>query len=176
MVMRMIAISTETLNSIQELVRVCFESNAKVDTIVNRMDVVFNMPKSSEIVHLRIAHAYPTIFADAITDFLAKRCSKVNYGNIPLQNKDYTNAVGCFGDLVEIQDKIEEQTCKAIEVAEQNNDMMAKIFLENFLTDVVLLYSKQAMILLEKAKEYEQSDILALLDNNIESLIIVPIL
>jgi len=174
--MRMIAISSETLNAIQELVRLCFESNAKVDTIVNRMDVVFNMPKSSEIVHKRIAHVYSTVFADFITDFLAKRCAKVNYGNIPLQNKEYTCVVECFSDLVQIQDDIENKIYEIIDIAEDNNDTIVKIFLENFLTDVVLVYSKQAVILYEKAKQYKDSDIIALLDNNIESLIIVPAL
>lgn len=164
----------ETIEKAQEVVRICFEANAKVDTIVNRLDVVFNMPKASEIVHHKIAHVYPVAFGDKITEFLSKRGIKVNYGNIPLQNKDYSNILECFTDIVITQREIENAVIDTIKTAEVNGDIDIKIFFENFLVETVVLHTKQAYILQNKAGEYIASDIVALFDAHIDTFIIVP--
>lgn len=166
-------INIETKNKVQELVRFCFEANSKMDVIVNRLDVVFNLPKTSDIIHQKIAHAYPVIFADKITDFLSKRNIKVSYGNIPLQNSEYKEISDCFKEMILIQNNIENKTVECIDIAEDNNDVAIKIFLENFLVDTVILYTKQANILYNSALKFEDDGIISSFDNIIDSLIII---
>lgn len=169
-------INEKVSESLNELVRLCFESNAILDRIVNIFNCKYNMPQTSNILHQRLAHVYPTLFADKLTDYGLLRNDDSKYGNIPIINKDYNNILDAFNDIVGVQMKIEEQVKKTIDIANENKDYSTRIFIENFYIDTVILYTKQSLMLKKAVDDYENKDLLPLLDNNIENYIIIPAL
>lgn len=166
-------INDKVSKSLNDLVRLCFESNAKVDRIVNLLDCKFNMPKTSNLLHQKLAHAYPVIFADKLTDYGLLRNNDSNYGNIPVIDKNYETIIQMFEDILEIQMNIEEQVKNTIDISDEERDYSTRIFIENFYVDIVVKYTKQALILLKAIKDFDEKDILPLFDSNIENYMII---
>lgn len=167
-------ISDVTLDECQKLVDLCFEGNAILDNIVYAMNILpLNTPKLYEFVHYSISHALPTTFADKITDYLLMEGSPVHRGAIPIHDKEYTDLISCFEDIQDIFLNIKKQVELTIDTAATNKDDGIEDFLRSFNVDIVSLYLKQSIVLLNAVKQYDEAGILPSFNKEFESYIII---
>ena len=149
-------ISPSTNVAINKLVEKAFNGNAIFDNIAYNLDVVFNMPKASAIVHELVAHWLPAPFADSIQEFQSLRNVKPVRPVVEAQSKTYMRVVECFNDALNFFLEFEEEFKSAISIAEEEGDVASRIFLENTYMEI-LTYIKQMLVWSNKAIQYEEN-------------------
>ena len=164
--------SSATLNTLQDLVRELFKSNAILDNISYSLDVDLGYGILSDNVHHKIAHSYGGQ-ADIITDFLSLRNDRIFRGNEIVEPKKYTNVLDCLKDIIVVQERIELFVKKSIEASIKNCDIAVEDMLRGYYKDVVCNFTKQAHKLYDIASKYNDDGLLPLFDEKSEDYFIV---
>lgn len=121
-------------NMLNDLITKCFAINRMLDRGMSILGVKFKMVKTAEILHPKIAHAYPSDkFADSISNYQASRNNLTVYGVTPAGDKDYIAPLDFIQDYynenIELQDMISDTIDKAVDVG----DYTTKKFLDGLL-------------------------------------------
>lgn len=164
--------NSNVLNSLQELVRELFKSNAIVDNIVYSLDVDLGFPILSDNIHHKIAHAYGGQ-ADIITDFLSLRGDRIYRGNECIDPEKHSTVLDCLAGIIDVQENLEDMIKESISVAVKNSDILTEDMLRSYYKDVVILYTKQAHKLYNMASKFNEDGLLPLFDEESEAYFIV---
>lgn len=154
------------------IVSECFKMNRLLDRIVNQLDLHFIMSKTASIIHPKLAHIYPNPFADLVSEYQGSRNNPTSYGLTPLDNTVYTTPFRCFEKYLSQSLELEKVISDAMELSIDENDFYTQAFLQTFMMKIIP-YTKQAQLLFDKAKLYEQNDDWMKFDTDIENFIIV---
>jgi ferritin len=128
-------ISEKLNNQLNELTGKSFSLNRLVDRGVSLLDVRWNLLKTSDNVHHRIAHAFPgDDFADSITYYQAQRNCESIYPATPAGDKNYENPKEFFDDLYAQIVEYENMIKDAVEEAVDEGDQTTKVFLDGLLS------------------------------------------
>ncbi len=149
-------ISQSTYEQLLDILRICFDLNARSDSIAYCLDY-FYYNKLAKLYHHSWAHFFPQL-ADIVSDemlkhnALPKRLAVKEYS---YDNEDFFNLFNLnLEGILELKRAIRS----GIEIADMNNDIEIRIFLENLLQDVETHYEKQAYEWLNAAKVLSKSD------------------
>lgn len=166
-------ISDKTNSAINKIIATAFNGNALFDNIAYNLDVVFNMPLASDIVHHKVAHWLPAPFADDIQTFQSQRNTKPIRPAVIEQSKTYSVCTDCFKDALNYFVGLESDFKNAIKIADEENEVESRIFLENTYIDNILKFTKQMTIWSKKIVEHEESIGLQSFDKDIESFTMI---
>lgn len=142
--------------SLEKIITHCFYCNRITDRICSLLSVKFVMPITSGIIHQNLAHRYP-LLADVISDYMDARDCTTIYGETPSGDQDYDRPIDCFNKILEINLNLENLTKEAIVLAQSINDYTTKVYLEDFLEDIIPI-TKDILSLVDKAEMYGNSD------------------
>ncbi len=157
-----------TNDAINKIIARAFNGNSIFDNIHYNLDVVFNMPTANNIVHLKVAHWLPAPFADNIQDFQSRRNVKPIRPAVDAQIKTYGTYMECFAEALQYFLDLESDFINAINIADAEKDIAARIFLENTYMDVQP-FTKQMIIWNGKAIEYNDNIGAQSFDNDFEN-------
>lgn len=159
-------------NSLNLLVQKCFEGNRILDRIMSQLSIKFTMNHTSDALHPILAHAFPLI-ADLIGDYQDSRNALTSYLETPMDNTDYETPLNLFTRFFNYMEELEGSICDVIDIVEEENDRMTKVFLEKFLL-AIQPYTAQAILLVDKISMYgdEPQDWMQF-DRNIDDFLIV---
>lgn len=159
----------ETLN---QLIGDMFAMNRMLDRMMSVMSIKFVMPKTVNILHPKMAHAYPAE-ADKISDYQGSRNNLTAYPETPIGNEDYSTPLEIFNRMLMKQLEIEESISEAIVLAYDEGDMITKVFLQDFLLNFNK-YTEQILLLIDKATMYGDNSVhWMLFDSNVEDFIVL---
>lgn len=147
------ALISEKLNKgLDDIVTKFFYLNRIADRGVSVIDVKFVMNNSAQIIHQKLAHAFPLI-ADEVSEFQGKRGCLTIYGLTPLDDTDYASPMDFFERLMGEMLVAEALVGDAIELAIEEDDYTTRAFLQKFLVDLIP-YTHACMIIVDKARAY----------------------
>lgn len=149
-------IPQKTNEAINKIIESAFNGNALFDNISYNLDVVFNMPVANQIVHENVAHWFPNPFADDIQTFQSQQGVKPIRPTVQSQTKTYSNVIDCFDDGIKYFNELEADFQSAIEIADSEKYISARIFLENKYLEL-LPFIKQLNIWHKKSIEYSEN-------------------
>lgn len=132
------------LSDIQTLL---FIGNSVFDNAVYQLSTKFVMPRTTEIVHHRLAHEFP-VLADVITDYADDRGVYLDRKNVPAQTKEYKDTREIFYDLLEYMRNLEKLVYSAAVVCNNIGDGTTKVFLDGFLRGLIP-YTKMTLALVD---------------------------
>lgn len=139
----------EMVAKFNELLGACFEMNAHSDNVAYWLRYN-NYVEATKEFHEKYAHEFP-VLADKITEFMAKvKVRPVRLG-CPSYAENYSNSEEAFVDVNRKMKDFIRNIKDCLEIAEMNNEIDSKIFLENFLTNI-LNYSEQTDVWEDKAR------------------------
>lgn len=142
-------IGNEMVDKLNELLGACFEMNAHSDNVAYWLRFN-NYVEATKEFHEKYAHEFP-VLADKITEFMAKVKARPVRLACPIHADDYSNAEEAFTDVNNQIKSFIGIIKDSLELAEINDEIDSRIFLENFLTEI-LNYAEQADIWEDKAK------------------------
>lgn len=142
---------------LEDIVGQCFYNNRMFDRIVSILSVPMVMPSTSNIVHQRMAHAYPQL-ADIISDYMADRDCTTIYRETPIGDQDYETPLECFNMMLQCNLDLEKKVINAIKKSESTGDYTTKVNLDSFLI-IVYILTKDIMTLIDKAEMYGDAKI-----------------
>ena len=148
-----INITQSTIKAIQEMTREAFCCNAKVDRLKSVVGVNLAYNNTANKIHLGIAHAFPVQLGDALGDLIEGYNESVLYGDIPKQDKIYTNIKDALEDLLDIVIDYQNKLNKCTMIAFENMD----IHTYSGLLEIVKGYSpivEQCILLVDKINLY----------------------
>lgn len=145
-------ISQEVNSQLDILVGKFFEANRIMDRGCSVLDARFAMNKTSGILHKSLAHLYPLI-ADKISTYQSQRNNLTVYPQTPMDSTDYLTPLSFFERMLNFQVEIENSCYEVCEFADENNDYMTKIFLDNFMLSLIPV-TQQLLLLVDKAEIY----------------------
>lgn len=153
-------ISKETYDKLNELLKTYFESNAQADNFAYNLNFHY-LNKMGDIYHHSFAHAFPSdIFADGLSDLMLKLGARPIRIGFPSYDKDYGRDVkALFADNVKMLEGIRELVKETIDVADMNDDIEVKIFLEDSILHNVLAFLKQSEEWLDAANYLTVDDL-----------------
>lgn len=130
----MALISDRINNQLNQLIGKCFEMNRMLDRGVSLLKIRWKLPRTSDIVHSEMAHAYiGELFADSVGEYQALRNNETIYPETPVGDKNYDNVLDFFYEYhlknIELSNFIKDIIDDAVEVG----DMETKIFLDGVL-------------------------------------------
>ena len=142
----------EIKESLEKIVSHCFYANRITDRICSILSVSFVMPNTSNIIHHKLAHRYP-VLADGISDYMDSRDCTTIYGETPRGDQEYGSYLDCFNKILEVNLDFERLVKEAIETAIKAGDYTTKIYLENYLLNIIPI-TKDILTLVDKAEMY----------------------
>jgi ferritin len=161
-------ISEELNNQFNFLVGKCFEFNRLLDRQMSLLDTKFCMPKTSSILHAKVAHKFP-FYGDVLSDFQSARNNLTIYPATPLGAKDYNSPMEIFEDMLRFMQEFESDVYGVCDLAKEDNDYMSKVFLDSFMLSLIPM-TKQFLLLVDKCEAYKD---MQLFDSNIEDWIVL---
>ena len=151
-----INITQQTIDAIQEMVRQSFLCNAQIDRIKSVIGVNLAYNNTANKIHIGIAHAFPVQLGDSLGDLIEGYNESVLYGDIPKQDKIYTNVKDALYDLLDIVLDYQNKLNKCAMIAFENMD----IHTYSGLLNIVNGYSpivEQCILLVDKINLYGDS-------------------
>jgi ferritin len=136
-------ISEKTAIALENLMGMFFQANRILDRMSSQLSVKFVMPNTSEIVHKQFAHVMPLI-GDKISEYCDDRNYAVSYPETTRDYTEYNNLSDMFNKILDYMIDIEGTVIECVDIAEDENDLMTKHFLEKFLYEEVRPYTKLA--------------------------------
>lgn len=136
-------ISDNMTKELETLSGMLFTGNSIVDNMSYSLKTKFIMPRTSDIVHLHIAHILP-LLSDEIVDYADSRGVKFYRPQVPSSKKEYDDIRYIFSDLQQYMVDTEKLICAVIDLAEEEKDRPTKIFLDKFLINFTK-YTKMSM-------------------------------
>lgn len=161
-------IKKETEKVLNEVMQQCFLMNAKFDLVAYWLDKNGYI-KATESFHEKVSHKTP-LWADEISTYMVQEGAQPVRLGLETQNRNFTNVEELFFYAKEAFEAFEEKTLEAIEIADLNNDVRPRIFLENFVIDKNV-FLKQMNIFYNKAVELKDTP--ATFDKYFNSFVIV---
>lgn len=147
-------VTKQTQDAIQEMVHESFFVNSTIDRMKSVLGTKLAYNNTANLIHLNIAHAYPTTFGDALGDLgLEGYNIPVVYGDIPLMNKDYTSALEILSDLQSLTLDYQNKLNMCAKIAYDNMDLHVFADLLGIITkhnEIV----RQCILLVDKARLY----------------------
>ena len=98
----MINVTRETQDAVQEMVHESFIANSKVDRMKSVLGTKLAYNKTSDLIHLNIAHAFAGAFGDGLGDLLEHYNIPIVYGNIPVADEDYNTPKDVLESLLSL--------------------------------------------------------------------------
>lgn len=136
-------ISDKMETTLENIMGMFFQANRLLDRCSSVLSVKFVMPNTTKIVHKKWSHLMPLI-ADKISDYCDDRNYAVKYPITTADNTDYESLTDMFNRILNYMVEIEDSIIEAVEIAKDENDIMTKHFLEEFLYEEVRPYTKLA--------------------------------
>lgn len=161
-------ISEELNSKINFLVGRCFEFNRLLDRQMSLLDTKFCMPKTSSILHAKIAHKFP-FYADVLSDYQSARNNLTVYPQTPIGANDYNKPLDIFEAMLGFMEEFENDVYIVCESADNESDYMTKVFLDSFMLSLIPM-TKQILLLVDKCEAYSD---MQLFDSNIEDWIVL---
>ncbi len=142
--------SEDMKNKFIELLGYCFQMNSHSDNVAYWLG--FNqLVEAEEIFHEKYAHEFPQL-ADEISNFMIKMGKRPVRPALTSDEEDYPNLIIVFSDVKQMLDKFRAKIQECLDIAEINNETECKVFLENFLFNLVK-YVNQVRIWAKKAEQ-----------------------
>lgn len=143
----------ETKAALDSLLTDSFLLNMQLDNLVYQIDAA-NYTNIAPIVHEHIAHK-PPVWADMISDFMISMDAKPIRGNLVDEYEGYAgDLVKIFAEMKIDFAKYREKIIDALDIAEFNNDVETKLFLEEFL-NIIIPYYKQIRVWISYLERYQ---------------------
>jgi len=135
-------ISKETLEMTNRYIKELFNGNARIDNLYYNLASKYYINLANAI-HLPVAHKLPE-WADELTDLVDKMGGRpVRYG-CPDFTEEY-DVKEAFANLADLFDGLRQKAITMIEELEGNGqDCEIRIFMEDFVHNVLVDYCKQA--------------------------------
>lgn len=165
-------VSENLNNQLNELIGKCFAINRMLDRGMSLLTVRWGMIRTSEILHPKIAHAYPSDkFADSISAYQALRNMESTYPLTPVGDRDYKIPIEFFKDYFQENLEFEDMIKEAIITAKDDEDYQTKKFLNGLLNRLVpyTAFSQDLVGLIDSCENDNFK--LMMLDSNIEKYI-----
>lgn len=154
-------LTNKTYEAMIELLTLTFQGNSHADNCAYWLG--FNqLLEAEENFHEKYAHAFPK-WADEISDFLGEMGARAIRGPLEGNNKNYQNIGELFTDVkaffVNYKTKIKE----VIEVAEINEDLDVKTFLEDYSLRLckylkqVDIWEKKSLLLIDDVISFDDN-------------------
>lgn len=167
-------ISNEMNDMLNRVSQMFFYGNSLMDNIVYNLDIIFNMPKTQDIIHHSLAHQMPLI-ADKFVEIQTLQNAKPSRLTVDENSKIYYNFTECFIDISNyFINKLEPIIKEAILLAEELGEIKTKVLLETYFMEINI-FTKQSIIWENKALDYDNISTLLNFDNDFEHFTIIPI-
>ena len=131
-----------TIEMMNRFLQYLFNGNAVIDNICYNLKYR-NYARREGAIHGPVAHVMGA-WADEVSDFMDELGARPVRYALP-DNVEDMEPEACLEKLVSYFDGLRGNVAKAIEMAEEAGDLEVKLFFENFLTDKIVLYRKQAI-------------------------------
>lgn len=131
-----------TVEMLNRFLQALFNGNALIDNVCYNLKYR-NYARLEGAIHGPVAHLMGA-WADEVSDLMDELGARPIRYALP-DNVEDMEPEQCFEKLVLFFDDLRSKVAKAIEVAEEAGDLEVKLFFENFLTDKVIKYRKQAI-------------------------------
>ncbi len=152
----MVNVTQETHDAVQEMVKESFIANARVDRMKSVLGTKLAFNKTSDLIHLQIAHAFAGHFGDGLGDLLEHYNMSIIYGDIPLQNKDYNTVKEIIYDLFELCTDYQNKLNMCAKIAFEHMDIHIYEGLLNIISDFDKIVT-QAILLKDKINIYGEN-------------------
>ncbi|MEG0899398.1 MAG: hypothetical protein RSD67_02445 [Oscillospiraceae bacterium] len=149
-------ITYETQVAVQEMVRESFIANSKVDRMKSVLGTTLAYNKTSDLIHLGIAHAFSVHFGDGLGDLLEHYNISIIYGDIPLADKTYATVKDVIFDLFEVCTEYQNKLNMCAKVANDNMDTHIYIGLLDLIDDFDEIMT-QVILLKDKIEIYNEN-------------------
>lgn len=148
------ALISEKLNiKLNDILTTCFLGNRICDRAMSYLDVALVMPKTTSILHPKLAHLYPKL-ADVISDYQGDRNCLSDYGDTPQDITKYSSAQDFFERILDYMEDLESLCYEAKELAQEEKDHSTVAFLDDFIEDLTPV-TKQCLLLVDKGEAYK---------------------
>ena len=144
-------ISDATYEALNNFLTRNFQMNSFCDNIAYNIGYR-KMICTEPLFHEKFAHAFPG-FADIISELMLRLEARPVRGNLNANIIEYQSNVDMFADLKREVDQYRMDIFRVIDVADLNNDIEAKVEMENFSSNF-LRYLDQVNLWYKKAQEY----------------------
>lgn len=144
-------ISESTYEALNNFLTKNFQMNSFCDNIAYNLGYV-KMVSAEPIFHEKFAHMFPQ-FADIISELMLQLEARPTRQSLTENSVEYATNIELFADLKREVDKYREEIFRVIDVADINNDIEAKIAMEDFSKNF-LNYVNQVNVWNKKAQEY----------------------
>ena len=131
-----------TVEMLNRFLQVLFNGNALIDNVCYNLKYR-NYAQIEGAIHGPVAHLMGA-WADEVSDLMDELGARPVRYALP-DNVEDMDPVQSLEKLVSFFDDLRAKVAKVIEVAEEAGDLEVKLFFENFLTDKVIKYRKQAI-------------------------------
>ena len=131
-----------TLEMMNRFLQYLFNGNAIIDNICYNLKYR-NYARIEAAIHGPVAHLMGA-WADEVSDLMDELGERPVRYSLP-DNIENMEPEACLERLVAFFDGLKSNVAKAIDAAEEAGDIEVKLFFENFLTDKVIKYRKQAI-------------------------------
>lgn len=116
-------ITPETIVAIQEMVKTSFTFNAITDRAKSILSAKFAYNQTGDKIHLEIGHKYPIEYADNLGDLIEAHNVPIVYGDIPIQNTDYSSVKELLESLLEGSYEYQNKLNMCAKIAFENMDL-----------------------------------------------------
>lgn len=173
-------VTQKTMNALQEIVDESFIMTAFIDRAKSVLGVKLAYNNTADLIHLHEAHWYSGFMGDMVGDLgLEGYNITVNYGNVPMMNKDYNSVKELLIELRDLTIDFQNKLNKCAMIAFENMDT-------HIFADLISLIQKhnwiirQNILLVDKIELYKDNpsydahvkDWFNLLENNLYDNII----
>ena len=135
-------ITEKTCESLNRILQLLFGGNAEIYNLCYNLQYM-HLNNIASALHEPVAHKMPEL-ADEVSDFMDQLgCRAVRY-SIGDHDAKYESAADIFSQLAKYFEELRKDIIIAIDDADMNDDVEARIWLENFLVEKVLPLRKQA--------------------------------
>lgn len=165
-------IKQRTAEQLQKLVDASFNLNSVFDNIVYGLEKELRMPKFASFIHQKLAHAYPSDFADAIQEFAISKGVRIFRGVVQSNSKIFNSAINAIDDGLSALLSFEELLNNAIDVCIEENSKAAEDFLRGLSVDVLTKHLFQMNLFRDGLLAYEDDNIVSSFNKDFESYII----
>lgn len=163
---------SNTINEqLNALIGQCFSMNRMLDRGMSLLKVRWKMPRTSDILHEEVAHAYPAEkFADGISDYQASRGNETIYPATPIGNKNYDTPLEFFKEYFQENIKLENMIKDVMDMAEEQGDYTTKVFLESLLNNLAP-FTDLSQSLIDIFERDNSGMYLQMIDSNIKKYV-----
>ena len=151
----------ETYKGINELLTLTFQGNSHADNCAYWLDSKYLLETAKEF-HEKYAHQFP-VWADEISNFLRDMGARPTRGALEANEREYEDIGEMFTDVKEFFMSYREKVKAIAEIAEIQEDIEAKSFLDNHLVKLIP-YLRQVNIWENKANLIK-NDVIGFDDN-----------